>query len=175
MRIVVPFGPHHPALHEPEHFTFEVEGEIVVGVKPRIGYVHRGIEKLAESKTWVQNLYLVERICGICNVSHTLCYVEAVEDLLGIEPPRRARYLRLVAHELNRLHSHLLWLGVLAELMGFRTIFMYAWRDRELVMDLMEELTGNRLLSAYNKIGGVSRDVSDAFVGSLLRALDYLD
>ncbi len=175
MRVVVPFGPHHPALHEPEHFTFEVEGEIVVRVKPRIGYVHRGIEKLAETKTWIQNQYLVERICGICNVSHTLCYVEAVEDLLGIEPPRRARYLRLIAHELNRLHSHLLWLGVIAELMGFTTVFMYTWRDREIVMDLMEELTGNRLLSAFNKIGGVSRDVSDAFIGTLLRALDHLN
>ncbi|HDI86342.1 MAG TPA: NADH dehydrogenase subunit, partial [Candidatus Korarchaeota archaeon] len=175
MRVVVPFGPHHPALHEPEHFTFEVDGEVVVGVRPRIGYVHRGIEKLAESKTWIQNLYLVERVCGICNVSHTLCYVEAVEDLIGLEPPKRAKYLRLIAHELNRLHSHLLWLGVMAELMGYHTLFMYTWRDRELVMDLMEELTGNRLLSAYNKIGGVSRDVGDAFVGRLLRVLDRLD
>jgi len=153
-------GPQHPALHEPERFVFLVEGEVVVDVDIRIGYAHRGIEEAAERRDYIHNIYLCERVCGICNVAHSMCFCSAVEELLGLEVPARARYLRVVAAELNRLHSHMLLLGVAAEEMGFSTLFMYIWRDREAVMDLMEMLTGNRVISSFNRIGGVSRDMT---------------
>jgi len=157
--ITVPLGPQHPALHEPEMFLLKVEGELVVGVEPRIGYVHRGIEKRSESLMFFQDVHLVERICGICNVAHTLCFCRAVEEIGKVEVPERARYLRLIATELNRVQSHLLLLGVGGYELGFESLFMYTWRDREMAMRLMEELTGNRVISAYNTIGGVRRDL----------------
>jgi len=164
-------GPQHPALHEPERFVFKVDGEVVVGVDIRIGYAHRGIEEAAERRTYIHDLYLCERVCGICNVAHSLCYCLTVESLLGLEVPRRAQFLRVVAAELNRLHSHMLLLGVAAEEMGFSTLFMYIWRDREAVMDVMELLTGNRVISSFNRIGGVSRDVSPSLAEKMLARL----
>ena len=104
-------GPQHPALLEPEKFAVTVEGEIVTKVEPRIGYVHRGIEKASESRSYVQDVYLVERICGICNSIHAASFVETVEKILKTEVPPRAKYLRTITLELNRLHSHLLTLG----------------------------------------------------------------
>ena len=167
-------GPQHPALHEPERFVFKVDGEVVVDVDIRIGYAHRGIEEAAEHRTYVRDLYLCERVCGICNVAHSLCYCLTVEDLLGLEVPRRAQFLRVVAAELNRLHSHMLLLGVAAEEMGFRTLFMYIWRDREVVMELMEMLTGNRVMSSFNRIGGVSRDVKPELADKMRSRLPEL-
>ncbi|PCN50041.1 hypothetical protein B6U99_06585 [Candidatus Geothermarchaeota archaeon ex4572_27] len=167
-------GPQHPALHEPERFVFKVEGETVVDVEPRIGYVHRGIERALEDRDYVTGLYLAERVCGICNVAHSLCYVQVMEDICGVEPPERAKYLRVVVHELNRIHSHLLLLGVAGELLGFTTLFMLIWRDREDVMDLMERLTGNRVNSAYNVVGGVRRDVDPKLAEDVRKVLGRL-
>lgn len=167
-------GPIHPALHEPERFVFKVDGEVVVDVEPRLGYVHRGIEKAVTERTFIQGLYLIERICGICNVSHTLAGVQAIEDAFNIEPPKRAKYLRSVVHELNRIHSHLLILGIACELVGFDTMFMLMWRDRERVMDLIEMITGNRVMSAYNIIGGVRRNIRDFEISELKKTLDGL-
>jgi NADH-quinone oxidoreductase subunit D len=157
--LTIPIGPHHPALKEPVSLLLEVTGEEVVGVSLRIGYVHRGIEQLCEQRTYLQNVHVLERVCGICSHAHTTAYCQAVEALLGIELPRRAAYIRVLLCELERIHSHLLWLGVLAEAVGFTTIFMYAWRDRELVLDLMEELSGGRVSHAVNVVGGVRIDV----------------
>ncbi|RLF16303.1 MAG: NADH-quinone oxidoreductase subunit D [Thermoprotei archaeon] len=169
------FGPQHPALHEPELFRFKVEGEIVVKAEPRIGYVHRGIEKLFERNSYIRGIYLSERICGICNAAHTVCYCQVVENALGIEPPPRARYLRTIVHELNRIHSHLLLLGVAAEELGFDTLFMLIWRDRELVMDLIELVTGNRVMTAFNTIGGVRRDITPEVAEKCIKALSKLE
>jgi len=171
-KIVV--GPVHPALHEPERFVFKIDGEVVIDVEPRLGYVHRGIEKALTERTFTQGLYLIERICGICNVAHTLTAVQAIEDAFNIEPPKRAKYLRTIVHELNRIHSHLLLLGVACELIGFDTLFMLIWRDREVVMDIIEMVTGNRVMSAYNIIGGVRRNISDREVSEIKKALDSL-
>ena len=167
-------GPQHPALHEPERFVFKVEGEVVVDVDIRIGYAHRGIEEAAARRDYLHDIYLCERVCGICNVAHSLCFCMTVEELLGLEVPPRAQYLRVVAAELNRLHSHMLLLGVAAEEMGFSTLFMYIWRDREVVMDLMEMLTGNRVISSFNRIGGVSRDVTPELVDKMRSRLPAL-
>jgi Ni,Fe-hydrogenase III large subunit/Ni,Fe-hydrogenase III component G len=154
-------GPQHPALLEPEKFSLKVDGEIVRDVEPRIGYVHRGVEKAAEQRTYLQNVYLVERICGICNSCHATCFVEAVEKILGTEVPPRARYLRTIILELNRLHSHLLLLGHAGLEIGYETLFQYMWRDREPIMDLTELITGNRVISSSLTLGGVRRDLKE--------------
>ncbi|HUK75692.1 MAG TPA: nickel-dependent hydrogenase large subunit, partial [Nitrososphaerales archaeon] len=122
---IVPFGPVHPALKEPEYFKLILEGEKIVEVIPRIGYVHRGIERAAQDRTWIQNIYLFERICGICSFAHSLSYTTTLERLTPFEVPRRARYIRLIIAELERIHSHLLWLGLVGHWTGFETLFMW--------------------------------------------------
>jgi Ni,Fe-hydrogenase III large subunit/Ni,Fe-hydrogenase III component G len=154
-------GPQHPALLEPEKFALKVEGEIVKDVQPRIGYVHRGVEKAAESRTYLQGVYLVERICGICNACHATCFVEAVEKILETEVPPRAKYIRTILLELNRLHSHLLTLGHAGLEIGFETLFQYFWRDREPIMDITEIISGNRVISSGMTVGGVRRDINE--------------
>ncbi len=172
--INVVVGPQHPALHEPERFLFKVDGEVVVDVEPRLGYAHRGIEKAAEQLMFFQDVHLVERICGICNVAHTTCFCEGVEALGGIDVPPRGRYLRTIVHELNRIHSHLLLLGVTGLEMGFESLFQYIWRDREIVLDLTEKLTGNRVMAEYNTIGGVRRDLNPKLAEEMREKLGVL-
>ncbi len=167
-------GPQHPALIEPEKFTLEVDGEIVRRVKPHIGYVHRGIEKAAEKRTYLQNIYLLERICGICNACHAACFCQTVEELLGLRVPPRAKYLRTVILELNRIHSHMLLLGHMGLEIGFETFFHYMWRDRETVMDIVEMLTGNRVLASYVTIGGVRRDLNYEMIPKIKEGLENL-
>jgi membrane-bound hydrogenase subunit alpha len=159
-QFIIPIGPQHPALKEPESFYFTVDGETVIDVEPRIGYNHRGIEKAMEVRNYIQNLYITERVCGICSNAHQTAYTGSVEEAGGIEIPERAKYIRVFMQELERLHSHLLWLGVAAHEIGFDTLFYYVWRDRELVMDLLEEISGNRVNYAMPTIGGVRRDLS---------------
>jgi len=162
-------------LKEPLSFLLTVEGERVVDSVLRLGYVHRGLERLCQERNYVQNLHLVERVCGICSHIHTTTYCQGVEALLGLEVPLRALYLRALLCELERIHSHLLWLGVLAENAGFTTIFMYAWRDREIALDIMDELSGGRVAHAVNILGGVRIDVGEASVASSLMRLDELE
>jgi NADH-quinone oxidoreductase subunit D len=173
--VKVPFGPQHPALKEPEYFLFEVDGETVVDVKPRIGYIHRGIEKAFELRTYIQNIYLAERICGICSHAHTSCYTQAIEELLGVEAPPRARYIRAIIAELERIHSHSLWVGIAAHEIGFDTLFFYVWRDRETVLDIFEMISGNRIHYAMNTIGGVRRDIPAAMAPKIKKGLDFLE
>lgn len=173
--VKVPFGPQHPALKEPENFLFEVDGDIVVNVTPRIGYVHRGIEKALELRSYIQDLYLAERICGICSHAHTTCYTQGIEELLGVEAPPRAKYIRTIIAELERLHSHSLWVGVAAHEVGFDTLFMYTWRDREAVMELLEAISGNRVHYAMNTIGGVRRDISAEKTDKIRSSLDFFE
>jgi formate hydrogenlyase subunit 5 len=159
--VSVTVGPQHPALLEPEKFSVKVEGEIVKQVEPRIGYVHRGVEKAAEQRTYLQDVYLVERICGICNSCHATCFTESVEKILGTQVPPRGKYIRTIILELNRLHSHLLLLGHAGLEIGYETLFQYMWRDREPIMDLTELLTGNRVISSAITVGGVRRDIKE--------------
>jgi len=175
-RIVrVPIGPQHPALKEPESFMVDLQGEKISAVTLRLGYNHRGIEKGCEGRTYVQDVYLVERVCGICSQSHSTAFVQAVEEIAGLELPRRAAYIRTLIAELERVHSHLLWLGVAGHEIGFDTLLMYTWRDRELVMDLLAELTGNRVHYGLNTVGGVRRDISPEQVPSILKVVDALE
>ncbi len=174
-KFIVPIGPQHPALKEPGHFEFNVDGETVTGATVRLGYVHRGIEKATESRNWTQNLYLLERICGICSHTHATCYSLGVEALAEVTAPPRAQAIRSLVAELERVHSHLLWLGVAAHEGGFDTLFMYSWRDRETVMDVLEALTGNRVNYSTNVLGGVKFDVEDQQADTIKRGLDYLE
>jgi ech hydrogenase subunit E len=172
---IIPIGPQHPALKEPGHFELTVDGEIVTHASIRLGYVHRGIEKAAEDRSWVHNIYLMERICGICSHIHSTAYVLGVESLAGVAVPPRAQAIRTVFCEMERIHSHLLWLGVAAHQAGFETLFMYSWRDRETIMDLLEELSGNRVNYSLNLLGGVKYDIDQAGADSVRRGLDFLE
>jgi ech hydrogenase subunit E len=174
-RFRIPIGPQHPALKEPGHFEFAVEGEQVTAASVRLGYAHRGIEKATEARTWIQNLYLLERVCGICSHVHALAYSLGVERLAGVVAPPRAQAIRELVAELERIHSHLLWLGVTAHEAGFETLFMYAWRDRETVMDVLEALTGNRVNYSVNLLGGVKVDVDREQADAIRRGLDFLE
>ena len=172
--IRIPLGPQHPALKEPEYFMFEVDGEYVVDVKPRIGYAHRGVEKAAENRTFIQDLYLIEHTCGICSDAHTTCFTQVIEEILGVEIPARARFIRAIIAELERIHSHSLWVGLAAHEIGFDTLFMYVWRDREIVMDLLELVSGNRVHYAMNTLGGVRRDIAPEKAEKIRKRLDVL-
>jgi membrane-bound hydrogenase subunit alpha len=168
MKYQVPIGPQHPALKEPISLRMTLEGEVIRDADIRLGYNHRGVEKLAEQKNWTQNIYLTERICGICSHSHSTCYVQGVEKLMEIEAPKRGQYIRYLVSELERVHSHLLWLGVAAHEAGFDSLLMYTWRDREIVMDILETISGNRVHYAINTIGGVRRDLDELQVKKIL-------
>lgn len=174
-KFVIPIGPQHPALKEPANFEFWVDGEIVTGASVRLGYVHRGIEKGAEARTWTQNLYLMERICGICSHVHATAYTLGVEKLAGVEVPPRANAIRQLMAELERIHSHMLWLGVAAHEGGFDTLFMYSWRDRETVMDLLEKISGNKVHYSANLLGGVKFDITPELAAEVHKGLDFLE
>jgi NADH-quinone oxidoreductase subunit D len=173
--VKIPIGPQHPALKEPACFTVSLNGEKLADLDLRLGYNHRGVEKAAESRTYIQNIYLLERVCGICSHSHASCFIQCVEEIAGLEVPARGRYLRTLIGELERVHSHLLWLGVAAHEIGFDTLLMYSWRDREVVMDLLAALTGNRVNYAANVIGGAKRDITDEQKKDILKAVDALE
>jgi len=175
MKSLIPIGPFHPLQEEPELFLLELEGETVVGIDIQLGYNHRGIEKLAEFKSYEQITFLVERICGICSNSHPLAYVQAVEEIIGCEVPRRALYIRAVIAELERIHSHLLWLGLAGHFLGYNTVWMWAWKYREPVLEVLELLTGNRNHYAMMKIGGVRRDIERKNVEKVLKVLKDLE
>lgn len=159
-RTILPFGPQHPVLPEPLHLKLTIENEIVVEALPTLGYVHRGLEKLCEVRDFNQMVQIVERVCGICSCLHALCYCEGIEQIMGVEVPRRAKYLRTIWGELHRMHSHLLWLGLFADSFGFESLFMQFWRVRERIMDIMEATCGNRVVVSVNVVGGVRRDLS---------------
>lgn len=173
---VLPLGPYHPALHEPEYFELYVEGEKIVDVRYKGFFVHRGLEKLAEEKlTYNQVPFIAERVCGICGFTHSTAYCQAVENAAGIDVPERALYIRSILLEIERLHSHLLWFGVMFHLLGFDTGFMITWRLRENIMNIAELLTGNRKTYGMNLVGGVRRDISDENIARIKRVLRNLE
>ena len=156
---IIPIGPYHPLQEEPELFKLYCEGETVKDIKWETGYNHRGIEKLSESKTFEQVFFLVERICGICSTSHPFAYANCMEEIADIEIPNRAKYIRTIIGELERLHSHYLWVGLAGHFLGYNTVWMWAWKYREPILDLFEIISGNRNSYAMFKIGGVRRDI----------------
>ena len=173
---VLPMGPFFPVLEEPSYWRLFVEGETVVGCDYRGFYNHRGIEKLGDTVlTYNEIPYVAERICGICGFIHSTCYCQAVEKAAGIEVPRRARYIRTIMLELERIHSHLLWLGIAGHILGFDTVLMQTWRMREPVMWLAEEISGNRKTYGMNTIGGLRRDLPESVIPKILAVLDEVE
>jgi ech hydrogenase subunit E len=170
-RTIIPFGPQHPVLPEPIHLDLVIEDEKVIEAIPSIGFIHRGLERLVEKKDYVDFVYVAERICGICSFIHGLTYCMAVEELMKVQVPERAQYLRTIWSELSRIHSHLLWLGLTADSFGFESMFMQSWRLRELILDIIEETTGGRVIFGSAKIGGVRRDITPAKMEEILKRL----
>jgi membrane-bound hydrogenase subunit alpha len=173
-RIVIPIGPQHPSLKEPGSFTLTLEGEKVINAIIGIGYNHRGLEKACENRPYIQVLYIVERICGICSHTHSTAFCQGIEELAGLKIPPRAAYIRVIVAELERLHSHLLWLGIAGHEIGFETLFMYTWRDRERVLDMLAAVGGNRVNYGVNTFGGVRRDIDQAMLQDILKVVDVL-
>ncbi len=171
-RSIVPFGPQHPVLPEPLHLDLVLEDEKVVEAIPSIGFIHRGLEKLVEKKDFNEYVFVAERICGICSFMHGMSYCEAVEHIMNVEVPPRARYLRTIWCEMSRIHSHLLWLGLLADAFGFESLFMESWRMREKILDMFEASTGGRVIFSVNKIGGQRKDMDNAMIHGFLEVLD---
>jgi Ni,Fe-hydrogenase III large subunit len=166
-------GPYHPGLEEPYKLDMICEGETVRDAKLHIGFNFRGIEHLAEARNYVQVIALMERVCGICSNIHTLTLCQAMEGLTGQTPPPRAKYIRVVMAELERLHSHVLWAGIAAKLMGFKTMFMTCFELREKVMDVLQAISGNRVNYSMNRPGGVNRDIDDPL--ALLGTIELLE
>ncbi|MBO6164106.1 MAG: nickel-dependent hydrogenase large subunit [Lachnospiraceae bacterium] len=175
MGYIVPIGPYHPSLEEPVHARLYTEGEMIKDAEIFIGYNHRGIEKLAMQKNIIQTMVLVERVCGICSHSHALTFAMACESISGIKVPKRGQYIRAIIAELERLHSHYLWLGIALHIIGHDSLFMHSWDDREIVMDALEELTGNRVNYGMVTYGGSRRDISKEQAENVLAMLDKLE
>ncbi len=173
-RSVIPIGPYHPLQEEPEFFTLTVDGERVVDIDVSIGYNHRGIEKLSERKTFDQATFVIERICGICSTSHPFAYTRAVEDIIPVEVPERAKYIRTIIAEGERVHSHLLWLGLAGHFLGYNTVYMWVWKLREEILDVMEILSGNRNNYAMFKPGGVRRDLNPEDFPLVMQKIDSI-
>ena len=172
---VLPVGPFHPLQEEMEFFQLSLDGETVTDIDMRISYNHRGMEGISETLQFDQVAFLVSRICGICSASHPLAYVQAVEELAGVSPPDRARYVRTIINELERIHSHVLWVGLAGHFIGYDTLFMWAWKYREPVLDLLEEIAGNRNNYGNVKVGGCREDVPDEMKPKILHEMDALE
>lgn len=174
--VVVPFGPFHPTLDEPAHFRLYIDGEMVRGCEYRGFMAHRGIEKLAESVLSYNDIpMMAERICGICGCVHSVAYVQAVENAAGLDVPDRAEYVRTIMLEIERLHSHLLWVGLACHIIGFDTLFMQCFRIREPIMWVAERITGNRKTYGLCLVGGVRWDIGPDMARELRAVLDKLE
>lgn len=174
-RSVIPFGPQHPVLPEPIHLDLVLEDEKVIEAIPSIGFVHRGLESLVTKKDFQDYMFVVERTCGICSFMHGMGYCRCIEDIMDLEVPIRAKYLRTIWAEMSRLHSHLLWLGLLADAFGFESLFMQAWRLRERILDMFETSTGGRVIFSVNRIGGVRKDMDADMLKTFLQIINDME
>ena len=168
----ISIGPYHPLLEEAEQFILTIDGETVTEVEWNTGYNHRAIEKISEMKNFEQSIFVVERICGICSTSHPIAFCNAVEEIARVEVPTRAKYIRCIIGELERIHSHYLWLGLAGHFIGYNTLFMWAWKYREPILEMFELISGNRNHYAMLKIGGVRRDIDIEKGKQLNKVLD---
>lgn len=168
-------GPYHPALIESVYWRLKIDGEEIVDAEIKLGWNHRGIMKLFEDKNFKRALTLSERICGICHISHTSAYTNAVEQIAGTDLPPRARYLKTLLNEFERIHSHLLWFAVAADLIGFKTVFMLALKLREEVMDIFEKTSGHRRSTNCIQIGGIRFDISGEDLVHIERRVKFLE
>jgi NADH-quinone oxidoreductase subunit D len=172
-------GPQHPSTHGVLRLVLELDGEVITKITPHIGYLHRGIEKLSEHRTYHQILPLTDRLDYLAPMSNNLGYILAVEKLMAVEVPERAETIRIIMAELTRLESHLVWIACHALDIGAMTVFIYAFRERETVMEIYELISGARMTSNFFRVGGLSQDVPDEFVKKVSDFIDvmpgYLD
>ncbi|MCZ7572747.1 MAG: NADH dehydrogenase (quinone) subunit D [Ardenticatenaceae bacterium] len=171
-RLVLNMGPQHPSTHGVLRLLVELDGERVIRVEPDIGYLHTGIEKTFEAKKYEQGTTLTPRIDYLSPMINTWCYVMAVEKLLEITPPRRAEYLRVIMGELTRINSHLVWLGTHALDIGASSLFLYTFREREMILDVYEMISGARMMASWFRPGGVAYDVPPGFAEAVEQILD---
>ena len=163
--MTVNMGPQHPATHGVLRLELEIDGEVVVRATPHLGYLHRGMEKIAENKTYLQFIPYTDRLDYVAPLSNNVAFALAVEKLIGCDITPRARVIRVICCELARISSHLLWLGTHAIDLGAITVFFYTFQEREYLYDLFEMLTGGRLTTTYTRVGGLARDLPEPFVG----------
>jgi NADH-quinone oxidoreductase subunit D len=170
--MVLNMGPQHPSTHGVLRVVLELNGEIVVSAKPHIGYLHTGIEKSCESKTYSQAITLTDRLDYLAPLSNNLCYCLAVERILDIEVPKRAQYIRVLLTELQRIASHLVWLGTHAIDLGAMSVFLYGFREREEILKIFEMVAGQRMMTSYFRIGGLALEPPPGWLERVGRFLD---
>jgi NADH-quinone oxidoreductase subunit D len=168
-------GPQHPMTHGLWNLRIKVDGETIVDAEPQVGYLHRGIEKICEDRTYTQIIPITDRLCYGASLAWSHLYCTTVEDLMGIEVPERAEYIRVAALEMQRIASHLMWLAAYAADLGAMIGFIYSMRDREVLIDLLQALSGSRITYNLPRIGGVAHDVPPNWVRDSLRACDYME
>ncbi len=173
--LFINMGPQHPSTHGVLRLGLTIEGERVVNVFPDVGFLHRGIEKLTESRTYVQSIPLTDRLDYLAGMSNNLAFVLAVEQLLDVEVPRRAEFIRVIVAEMSRLASHLVWLGSFANDLGASTPLLYCFREREDILDALEILCGARMTFNYVRFGGVAKDATPAFIEKTRKFLSTFD
>ena len=173
--MILPIGPIHPALKEPIRLKLKTQGEKVLHAEIDYGYVHRGIERIMQGKTWQKGIYLSERVCGICSYIHTQTFAETFEKIAGERVPPRAQYLRVLTNELDRIQSHLIANSTYFKALEHETLFMNMLALREPVMDAIELLTGNRVNMGWNVVGGVRMDVKQSHLDSIMKIMTGLE
>ena len=171
---VLPIGPQHPSIKEPTCLRITLDGNYIQEARIRLGYQHRGVEKLMEGKEIGKALHIVGRICGICTYAHTNCFTQTIEKMANIEIPKRVKMIRTIMTELERLQSHMLWLGFMFHEIGLDTYFMYFWRDRERVIDIFERVTGGRIHHHINRFGSVAYDIREPDVRLIKEELEKI-
>lgn len=172
----IPVGAQHVSLLEPLHFKFTTENERIIDTTANVYYVHRGIEKACCTKfKFRQVSFVVGRVCGLCSISHTTAYSQVAEKLVKLEVPRRAKYLRMMVMELDRIHSHLLCLSHVAENSGFEALFMKTMQYREAFMEILEAVCGNRVQFDYSIVGGVARDLRPEIAETILKRMKHFE
>ncbi len=172
--MVLNMGPQHPSTHGVLRVVLELSGEIVLKARPVIGYLHTGIEKNMEAKTYSQAITMTDRIDYLAPLSNNLCYCLAVEKILGIEIPKRAQYIRVLLTEMTRIASHLVWLGTHAIDLGAMSVFLYTFREREEIMKIFEYVSGQRMMTSYFRIGGIALEPPPNWLEHIRRVIDAL-
>ena len=172
--MVLNMGPQHPSTHGVLRVVLELDGEIVVKARPVIGYLHTGIEKNMEAKTYSQAITMTDRIDYLAPLSNNLCYCLAVEKILGIEIPKRAQYIRVLLTELTRIASHLVWVGTHAIDLGAMSVFLYTFREREEIMKIFEYVSGQRMMTSYFRVGGIALEPPPNWLDHVRRVIDSL-
>jgi NADH-quinone oxidoreductase subunit D len=172
--MVLNMGPQHPSTHGVLRVVLELDGEIVLKARPVIGYLHTGIEKNMEAKTYSQAITMTDRIDYLAPLSNNLCYCLAVEKILGIEIPKRAQYIRVLLTEMTRIASHLVWLGTHAIDLGAMSVFLYTFREREEIMKIFEYVSGQRMMTSYFRIGGIALEPPPNWLDHIRRVIDSL-